>query len=156
MKKSIFLFSLFLSTILWSCGSENTKEKTTGNLDPEKTLEVSREEAMMNILGELNINIPEELTFDRGGENYIYFSADSVNADLKQKLDDYYNQLRVDLKANGWSEKELEKDMDLGGITTRYAFEKIRPDDDGQRKMIVSKKYFEDFLKYSIGFQYKP
>jgi hypothetical protein len=156
MKKSIFLFSLFLGLILWSCGSGNTKEKASEAQDPEETLVVTEEEAMMNILGEMNITIPEELKYDRGGENYIYFSSDSTTIELKQKLDDYYNQLRTELKADGWSERELEKDLDVGGMLTRYAFEKSEPENDGQRKLIVSTNYMEDFSKYELGFQYKP
>jgi hypothetical protein len=156
MKKSVFLFSLLLSLILWSCGSSGTKEKASEAQDPEETLTVTHEEAMMNILGEMNIAIPEELKYDRGGENYIYFNADSVTIELKEKLDEYYIQLRTDLKNSGWAERVLEENVDLGGISNRYAFEKPRPQNDGKRQMIVSTKYFEDFSKYQLGFQYKP
>lgn len=156
MKKPVFVFSLLLCLFLWSCGSGNTSEKASETLNPEETLTVTHEEAMMNILGEMGISVPEELKYDRGGENYIYFSTDSTTVELKEKLDDYFMQVRTNLKAAGWAERALEENLDLGGIKNRYAFEKPQPHKDEIRQIIVSTKYFEEISKYELGFQYKP
>jgi major membrane immunogen (membrane-anchored lipoprotein) len=153
MKKVAALFTVVLLLLIWACGGSDKTEQTE-----EKSEALDTQEAMVQALKDLNIEIPAELQFESVRKNSIDFKAKSTDAALKQKLDEFYTGIRTNMKSKGFEESaNMINNQNLGGIIkTSYRFK--RPIVGSNRSDILdaSVDYIESTGDYILHLSYYP
>ncbi|MEN8248695.1 MAG: hypothetical protein ABFS32_07165 [Bacteroidota bacterium] len=125
MKKLSILLSLAIPFFILSCGGGSSNEE--GNTKEEevkvekKTTSLSDKDNMMNRLEELNISIPNEMTFVEikkayGGGYSVQFISEGISEETRTMLDDWYKEQCENLVNDGWMKRNIRDNEEMMGI----------------------------------------
>lgn len=126
MKKLSILLSVILTIFLCSCGGKTeTKKESTEEIKEEikketKKLSKSTKEGMMAIIDASNIDVSDELEYEKVGKksNSYVISFKKVNTEEEtvKKLDEWFVNTINELVEAGWRKKALSENEEMMGV----------------------------------------
>jgi UDP-3-O-acyl-N-acetylglucosamine deacetylase len=123
MKKLTIVLSAVLFMFLFACGGSSEEKEDAKQEETKKEtkkLSKSTKEGMMAILDEANINVSDQLTYekvDRKSNSYVIsFKNDSVNEETAKELAKWFENEVNKLAEAGWKKVPIRENEEMMGI----------------------------------------
>ena len=123
MKKLTILLSAVLFITFYSCGGSSEQKGDSKKEDTKKEttkLSKSTKEGMMAILDKANINVSDDIKFekvDKKSNSYVIaFKNDSIDEDTATKLAEWFQNEINKLAEAGWKKVPVRENEEMMGI----------------------------------------